>query len=216
MRAKILVFTFLSFTTAVSHADAYDHAKVVAVQDRAYTVNKEMSALVGVLPLDAFNKTIFGGASYTYAWKPQYSWELLNISAATNIATSLKTDLQEKFKVQPDESKPQGILDYPTSMVTTQFNYSPLYGKYLLFNEKVVHNELNFGITGGVINYKTQGAVPIVGVGMMSRYFYSPESSFKFDARLYYQFTNRQSSNLVLYFTLGYSVHFDVKKGGAN
>ena len=211
MRAKFLFHSALIFFTSHLYADAYDHAQVVAVQDRAYMVKKEISVHAGMLPLDAFNKSFIAGASYTYAWKPQWSWEILNVNIAKNQDTSLKKDLQTNFNVQP-----KGILDYATSMVTTQLNYSPLYGKYLLFNEKVVHNELSFGLTAGAIQYKTEGSVPVIGAGIMSRYYKSEGSSFKLDARLLYQMTNKQSSDLVLYFTIGYSVHLDSAKGGSN
>lgn len=211
MRMIFLLLSILISFSASLHADAYDHAQVVAVQDRAYMVRKEISVHAGVLPLDAFNKSFIAGASYTYGWKPQWSWEVLNVSAALNQETTLKKDLQSNFNVQP-----KGILDYATSIVSTQINYSPLYGKYLLFNDKVVHNELSFGLTAGAVQYKTEGSVPILGAGIMSRYYRSEGSSIKFDARLLYQMSNKQSSDLVLYFTLGYSIHLDASKGGSN
>lgn len=192
-------------------ADAYDLPPVVAVQDRAYSVHKEITPHFGILPLDAFNKAMIFGASYTYGLSPQWSWEVLNASYATNISTNLKDQLINNFHVQP-----QGVLDQANSMYTTQILYSPLYGKYLLFNNKVVPNELNLSLSGGVIDYKYAGVVPTFGPGLVQRFYISQDSSIKFDARVLYQVTDTQSSNIILYLTIGYSIHLDSTKGGGS
>lgn len=87
-----------------------------------------------------------------------------------------------------------------------------MYGKHLMFNDKVVHNELSLGITGGVIHYKVEGAVPVFGPSVGSRYYIDENSSIKFDARLLYQVGGNQSSDYALYFAIGYSIHLDSTK----
>ena len=206
---QIFIYILISFIGGNVFADAYDIPKVVAVQDRAYSVKKDYTVSAGLLPLDAFNKSILAGVSYTYSWKPQWSWEVVNANYALNVDTSLKGELAKKFNAQP-----KGILDYPTGTFTSELLYSPMYGKFLFFNEKVVHTEISLGATGGVITYKNEGAVPVIGVGVLSRFFYSKDSSIKVDTRLLYQASDSQSSNFVLYFTVGYAIHMDMNKSG--
>ncbi len=203
-----ILLLLLNFHILSAAEDAYDLPKVVAVQDRAYSVRKEITPHLGVLPLDAFNKSLLAGVSFTYSWNPAWSWEVINASAAMNQVTDLRNQLVNNFKVEP-----KGVLDYPTGMYTSQILYSPMYGKYLMFNDKVVHNELSLGLTGGVITYKVEGAVPVVGPGIVSRYYINEDSSIKVDARLLYQVDSNQSSSYALYFTIGYSIHLDSSKG---
>jgi outer membrane beta-barrel protein len=191
-----------------AYGDAYDLPKVVAVQDRAYIVHKEVSVNFGGLPLDAFNKSIIGGISYTYGLNSKWNWEVFNVAGAMNVETQLKSDLLNNFNAEP-----KGVLDHPQAIYTSELLYSPMYGKFLMFNNRVVHNEISLGITGGALDYKEAGMVGIVGPGLTSRFFVSQDSSIKFDARLLYQFTQSQSSNVVLYLTIGYSFHLDTKAG---
>ncbi len=199
----IVVFTILFFIPEKLFADAYDVPKVVAIEGRKFTVAHDLAFSAGYLPLDAFNKSLIFNSSYTYFYKSFAGWEVANVSVAFNQNTGLKNNLIDNFNAQP-----QGILDYYRWIASTNYVYTPIYSKNLIFNNRVVSSETSLLLGGGMVGFISGDTAPMFGGGMINRYFFSHSSSLKLDARLYYQTAPGKSSNVILSLGIGYSINF--------
>lgn len=183
--------------------DFYQAPPTVAVENRRFTPTHDISLQLGVLPLDAFYKGYLLGVTYTYGWRDYLRWEAVNASYVSSQDTGLKRDLIDNFQVQP-----KGILDSVKSILSSNLIYTPVYSKNLWFNSSVVYGEFSFVGGAGGVQYTSGQFAPMIGGGLILRYFVSQESSYKFDGRLYYQFAKDQSSDLILMISLAYSYDF--------
>ena len=186
--------------------DIYAIPKVVAVQNRTYPfVLNGLSFQLGYAPLDAFNKSLLAGASYTYSLSEFTSWEVLNFLNCFNVETDLKSQLQA-LNLQALGAK-ISFLDYANWILTTGFIYTPLYNKSLLFNRSIVHSEFSFVIDAGTIKFQFAGNRPAFGGGLIMRFFLSPTSSLKFDFRNHLYFNDDGMGN-ILGLVVGYHWQF--------
>lgn len=205
MSLRVLILKAISvfiFVSSTSHAkvDPFDLPQVVAVENKKFNPLKDVTAFAGVLPLDAFYKSVILGVSYTQAYNSFLSWEVINAGYAFNQDTNLKNDLVDNFKV-----KPQGILDSAQYMLTSHLVYTPIYSKNLLFNQDVIYGEWSLVAGGGALGYESGDIAALVGGGLIARFFKSERTSYKFDGRLYYQTAQNKSSDLILLLSLGMS-----------
>ncbi|MEO0336461.1 MAG: hypothetical protein AAF202_08705, partial [Pseudomonadota bacterium] len=72
----------------------YDLPKVVAIQDRPYYNDNDITLQLGWLPSDAFNKGFSGGLTYTYYFKDYLAWEVVNANYVINQETSLNNEFE--------------------------------------------------------------------------------------------------------------------------
>lgn len=200
---KFLVYFIFLCIGQGALADAYDIPKAVALENRKYTIVHDLTFAAGYLPIDSFNKSFTLNTSYLYNFKTYAGWEVINASLCSNQDTGLKSNLLNNFGALPT-----GFLDYYTSIVTTNFVYSPIYAKNLFFNEKVVNSETSFVGGGGMVGFNSGATAPLFGVGMINRYFLSDSTSLKLDARVYYHTASGKSSNMILMLSVGYSFNF--------
>lgn len=158
--------------------DIFAIPKTYAVQNRKYTLNNQLTAHFGYMPMDSFTKGVVFGASYTKYFSDFTGWEVLNANYVMDITTGLKDDLLKNFQADP------GLIpDFPEWYVTTNLVYTPVYTKNLFFNSDVVWGDLSFVGGGGVASYQRDGVKPLVDIGLMLRFFYSEKSSIKLDIR---------------------------------
>ena len=126
-----------SFSPNAIAQDVYELPKLVAIQNRKYSVNSDFTLQAGYLPIDAFNKGVVAGASFTYYFNDYIGWEILNANKIFNVKTPLKSQLENDFDVDVQGfDKP--YLDFLNWSVTTNFIYTPLYSKHLLFNNSLL------------------------------------------------------------------------------
>ncbi len=205
--AFALLFTFFGLATRAADDaqvnDIYTVPKLVAIQNRNYNVNQNLSVLLGYLPSDAFTKGITAGAAYTYYFSDFTAWEVLNAQYVFNQDTKLKQSLESDFGAQPDSDR---ILDFPQYYGTTNLVYTPLYNKNLLFNKSVVHGENSFVIGGGAAKFKQAGYLPIVGGGLIFKYFISENSSIKLDFRGWVYNDDERGINSIIDLKVGYDL----------
>ncbi|PIU01322.1 MAG: hypothetical protein COT74_02130 [Bdellovibrionales bacterium CG10_big_fil_rev_8_21_14_0_10_45_34] len=166
-----------------ANSDVYDLPKLVAVQNRAYLPADHLTVQAGYLPIDAFNKAVITGLSYTYQFSEFTAWEIINANYAFNVETDLKGDLRSIVPNLEVLGERNSFLDYINWYATTNFIYTPLYNKSLLFNKGVVHSETSFLVGAGVGQFQFGGMRPLVSLGLISRYFLSESTSLKFDVR---------------------------------
>ena len=159
---RTILFAFLIFAElslaaeTVTPAAAYDLPKVVAVQNRAFKMDKDLSFQAGYLPSDAFNNGYVLGASYTHFFNDYFGWEILNANAVVNDSTNLKGDLLNCCGVDVENNGFGGALDYMDAYALTSVVYTSLYTKSLLFTKSVVRGEVSFvGGAGWALFNKT-------------------------------------------------------------
>lgn len=159
----------------------YDLAKVVAVQNRPYYVDHDLSFALGWLPSDAFNKGYTAGLSYTYSFNSYVQWEVFKADYVVNSPTNVKDEFLNLGVTATDEFT--AALDYPVAMVTTNFVYTPFYNKSLLFNDTVIHGNTSLLAGVGAAKYNETGTRLIVDFGLMIRFFTDSGNSWKVEFR---------------------------------
>jgi len=119
----------------------YNLPKVVAVQNRPYYLNKDLTLQLGTLPSDAFNKGFTAGLSYTHFFSDYFAWEVINTNYNFNVKTDLRGDVEKLGPVVVKNNGFEGLLDYIVAYATTNLVYTPLYTKSLLFNKTVIQKQ---------------------------------------------------------------------------
>ncbi|MBK8202686.1 MAG: hypothetical protein IPK68_10355 [Bdellovibrionales bacterium] len=120
---------WMNSASAAPPAVFYDLPKVVAVQNRTYFLNHDLTAQLGWLPSDAFNKGYTIGLSYTTFFSDYLGWEVVNANYSFNSETNLKKDLLNNFGAAVENVGFDGVLDFVTYYFTTNIVYTPLYTK---------------------------------------------------------------------------------------
>lgn len=190
---------------AAPPASYYDLPEVVAVQDRPYYLNHDLTFQAGALPSDAFNKGYTVGTSYTYFFSDYLAWEVINLNYNFNAETGLKDDIEGMGSVVQNKGF-DGALDYITYFATTNVVYTPLYNKSLLFNRSVINGETSFVFGGGAAHFKENGLKGLISGGILLRFFNSPRTSFKFDLRNNLYFEDSLGAVNAWSIMIGYSV----------
>ena len=162
---------------------------VTAVQDRLYRMSHELTLGVGMLPLDAFYKGVFGQVSYTYHFSDSFAWQVGRGTYSYNLNTGLRSQLERDFGVQPT------AFDEVNWMVGSDLIWSPMYGKMAILNEAIQHFEfyligglsvlklsLAQGNTGGSPAFQALGSFrPALNLGFGLRLFTNRAISFRLD-----------------------------------
>lgn len=212
MRSLYIVFLLLGSTAgAAPDSSVYDLPKVVAVQNRAYQVNSELSGQIGYLPSDAFNKGYTLGASYTTFFSDFLGWEVVNANYVINSPTNLKKDLNDCCAVQVENVGFGGVLDYIQYYATSNLVYTPLYTKSLLFNKDIVRGEISFVGGGGVAKFAETGTKALVSIGLYVRFFTQEDRSWKFDFRNNVYFESHLGAVNSMSLMVQYSFHLGKK-----
>lgn len=182
----------------------YDLPKVVAVQNRPYYSNKDLTFQVGWLPSDAFNKGYSAGVSFTAYFLDYLGWEIINANYVANSETSLKGEF-EKLNINVQNQGFNGALDYMTYYAITSLVYTPFYNKSLLFNDKVVHGNTSIVLGGGVAGFNETGSRPMVSAGLVLKFYTENNRAWKFDFRNNIYFEETLGPIYALSIGVGYS-----------
>lgn len=180
LKLFLIAGLFCQIGNAQEQNDIYTVPKLVAVQNRSYNVNQNLSILLGYLPDDSFTKGYTAGLAYTYYFSDFTAWEIFNANYVFKKDTGLKQDLIDNYGAMPESDR---LLDFPIWYATTGFVYTPLYNKNLLFNKSVVYGENSFVIGAGALNLKLAGMLPTVGGGIIFKFFIGQSTSLKLDIR---------------------------------
>ena len=176
----LLTLTLASASSAFAD-DEFDEEQVAtyAVQSRLFRLGGELNVAAGFLPINAFNKGLTVGGSFTYHFSNAWAWEIINGSYVyKQLDTGLKTELLENFDVQPTKIAAINLL------LSSSLVVKPFYGKLAVFNRRVIHAEVSipFGLTLGRYT-NPQSYLPGPNVGVIVRVFMSPHSSLRIDVR---------------------------------
>lgn len=187
---KLITLGFILLRLNTAHADIYDVPPAQTVMKKKYSLGHEVALQLGYLPVGALSKYLAFGLSYALPFNDNHGWEVVNAMATSEIKTSLKTQLTAPF---PDgygvDASQVGTMTY---LVTTNYLFSPLYTKSLLFNSSMVYHQLSLLGGGGLAGFST-GSVPVIDLGLMETFFLSAQSSIKFDFRYLNFFANNET-----------------------
>lgn len=184
----------------------YDLPKVVAVQNRTYYLNHDLTVQGGWLPSDAFNKGYTVGLSYTTYFSDYLGWEVVNANYSFNSETNLKKDLLNNFGAAVENVGFGGVLDFITYFVTTNIVYTPLYTKSLLFNKHITRGEVSFVCGAGGANFDSSGVRLLISAGLFLRFFTKEDRSWKFDFRNNIYFEDSLGAVNSISLMVGYSM----------
>ncbi len=166
----------------------------VAVQNRLHQASHEVTAQIGLLPLDAFTKGLTLGGSYTLHLSDQIGWEVINGFYSLKMNTGLRAQLMN-FDLAPT---PFEVVDY---MLTTNLLFSPIYWKGAWLNDSLVYGEI-FGVIGGGFAQFTRSSRIAADAGLGVRVYFDQTFSLRFDIR-YMGFISTT-------FSQGFSVHSEL------
>lgn len=155
-------------------------APTYAIQNRQYRLGHELSAMIGILPLNAFTKGLTVGGGYAYHFNELWAWEVAQVHYAIGLDTDLKRELIQNFQVQPTQVESIQLVGSSNLVI------KPAYGKLAWFKSAVAHVELYF-IVGPVFTRYQNPAVfrggANAGVGL--RFHMARHWSLRFDVRDY-------------------------------
>ena len=189
--------------TAFAKDDASPYSAVV-IQNRKHDPTHEFTLGVGMLPLDAFRKSVTASGAYTLHFTPHVAWEVAQFYYSFHYDTSLNAEL-EAFDLQPT---PFEVLDF---FLMSNFLYKPLYYKGSWNNRRLVYGEIYLAAGGGY-GWFTRSAKPGVDLGIGFRLYAGRILSFKFDVRYNLFFNEKLFENFQteeeLHLGLGTSLAF--------
>jgi outer membrane beta-barrel protein len=147
----------------------------MAVQNRLFTQTGEISAFVGLLPMDAFTKGLTLSGAYTHHFSDLWAWEAVHYFYSFHIGTGLRDDLKA-FDLGPT---PFEVVD---QMLTSNAVFTPIYWKGAVGNRSLIHGEF-FLLLGAGYAWFTHSNRPAIDLGLGIRVYASRLFSFRVDVR---------------------------------
>ena len=174
-KTSLLFAVLLPVMAAAQTSELENPGSVSAIQDRAYRMAAEFDLAVGVLPLDAFTKQVYGQVSFVYHFTDYFAWQVGRGAYGYNWSTGLKNELEKQYAVLPT------TIDAVQFFVGSDLMFTPFFGKIAILNRAVVFYEayLLLGVT--VFKY-TNAFRPAANIGGGIRVFQSKYVSFRLEA----------------------------------
>lgn len=197
-----LTLTLLGAATATA-GDALDEEQVAtyAVQSRLFRLGGELNAAAGILPMNAFQKGLTVGGSFTYHFSNAWAWEVINGAwVGKQLDTGLKTELLENFQVQPTDIAAIDLL------LSSSFVFKPFYGKLAFYNRRLVHLELSVVLGATYARYTNpQTWLPGPNAGVIFRFYLGPHTSVRLDVRDHVLFNGLSDYHNEVHLSLGFA-----------
>lgn len=164
----------LAAPSAAGAQDTRGYASM-AVQNRIHGGPNEITIYGGILPLDAFEKGVSLGASYTLHFDELIAWEVIHFVHSFQFSTELNDQLQDlELSATPFEV----VNDY----ALTNLVIKPIYWKGAALNEGLVYGEFLF-LLGGGYSWFTRSNRFVLDLGFATRIWATEWLSFRLDAR---------------------------------
>jgi outer membrane beta-barrel protein len=181
--------------------DELDEEQVATytVQTRLFRLGGELNVAAGILPINAFNKGLTVGGSFTYHFSNAWAWEVINGAYVyKQLDTGLKTELLENFNVQPTDIKAIDLL------MSSSFVFKPFYGKLAFYNRRLIHLEIEVPVGITLARYSSVTYLPGPNAGLIIRVYMSPHISLRVDVRDHLLFNGWNTRN-ELHVSLGFA-----------
>lgn len=156
----------------------------------------EFAATGGFMPYDDVNNQYFVGGKLAWHLTDSMGWEILDAQKASASVTSWAKNLVNDKNITDMQT---AQLDYS---LTTNFIFSPFYGKIRVFGSSMVFFDLYAAIGGGFAGTKTiklskgnpdttlrSGLDPVVDFGIGFKFFLNRTMGLVLDLRDYVAFT---------------------------
>lgn len=174
MVAALLLGALFSLPAAAQLEELENPGKVAAVQPRPYRMHHELSLAVGLLPLDAFYKNVYGQVQYAYHFTDEFAWQVGRGAYGYNIDTGLRRELETTYGVLPT------TIDQIQYFVGSDLMWTPFFGKFALLNKALLYFDAHLIL--GVTVFKFTNAFRAgINVGGGVRLFQSKYVSFRLD-----------------------------------
>ncbi|MBK7860956.1 MAG: outer membrane beta-barrel domain-containing protein [Archangiaceae bacterium] len=175
MRRPVLTLALLATAAASAQTSELENpGAVAAIQDRAYRMSTEFDIAVGVLPLDAFTKQIYGQVAFVYHFTDLFAWQVGRGAYGYNWSTGLKGELEKTYGVLPT------TIDVVQFFVGSDLMFTPFYGKTAILNKAVIYAEAYLLLGATVFKY-TNAFRPAVNVGGGVRVFQNKYVSYRLE-----------------------------------
>lgn len=195
-----LIVILLISSLGFAQTTTAEKPAIVAIQNRPYVLNSELSVSLGYLPLDHFNTYFSAGMAYTKYFNDYIGWEILNLQSPKNSPTGLEKYLIDNFGALPEEFD---ILKYYFS---TNFVYTPLYMKNLFMSRSVMWGDISLVGGYGISKFQDNGNVNTLNAGAIIRFQYEKQQSFKLDIRNHFYLLGALKPNMSV--SVVYSYNF--------
>ena len=178
-KAFLSTLIFLLPAAVIAQAEQLENpGTVLAVQDREYRKNHEVTLAIGALPLDAFYKGYIAQVGYTFHFTDTFAWQVGRFAYSFDVDTGLKSQLFNQWGVTPTQ--------FPEVqwMAGSDLVWTPIYGKISFLNRSVTHFEV-FLLAGATVfdltNVPGLPFRPGVNLGLGARLFITQHVSFRLD-----------------------------------
>jgi outer membrane beta-barrel protein len=174
VKKLLLLLVCSSSGAALAQSELENPGSVSAVQERTFKMAHELDLSLGMLPLDAFYKQIYGQVAYVYHFTDWLAWQVGRGAYGYNFSTGLRQQLERDFAVLPSS------FEQVQWHVGSDIMFKPFYGKAAWLNRAVLHFEVY--VLGGATLFKFDRALnPAVNVGGGVRFFINKYVSWRFD-----------------------------------
>jgi outer membrane beta-barrel protein len=174
VRSLVGVLLLFSSTAFGQLSSLENPGSVSAIQQRAYRMQHEIDISLGILPLDAFYKSLYAQASYTAHFTDAFAWQVARFGYSYNLRTGLREQLERDFGVLPTQ------FEEVQYFVGSDVMLKPLYGKMALLNRFLIHGEI-FLMAGVTVFKFTNNFRPAVNLGGGGRVFFTNHISLRLD-----------------------------------
>ncbi len=227
----VIIMTLAVLCADPALAQQQAQVKREAIQKRRYEMANELKLALAFLPVDPYQKGYAASLSYTRHLNDYWAWEIFQASGTYYLSsTELRDSLLDVWGAEFDD------FAAPRFMVTTGIELTPFYGKWALFNDAVVYNNLLFGVYAGVIfgdrkdangNFDVAKTLedfrPSIGPGIGFRFFLSEVYSVRADWRTFFSYRfgvsddpqraeREEGLNVVMLITASLSWNFGVDR----
>ena len=138
----------LGSTAALAQTSELENpGSVSAIQQRPYRMAAEIDLAAGMLPLDAFSKTLYGQVSFVYHFTDWLGWQIGRFGYDYNWASGLRQQLERDFAVNAHS------FDQIQFFIGSDLMLTPFYGKSSVANRFVIHYEAYLLVGATVFKY---------------------------------------------------------------
>ncbi|MBL8953330.1 MAG: outer membrane beta-barrel domain-containing protein [Myxococcaceae bacterium] len=159
---------------ALAQSELENPGSVSAIQERAFRMSTEFNLAIGVLPLDAFTKQVYGQVSFVYHFTDYFAWQVGRGAYGYNWSTGLKAQLEKDYGVLPT------TIDVIQFFVGSDLMFSPFYGKAAILNRAVIYYEAYLLVGVSVFKY-TNAFRPAANIGGGIRIFQNKYVSYRLE-----------------------------------
>lgn len=176
MRSVLVLLASLSPAVALAQYEELENpGTVAAVQERMFRMGHELTLGGGILPLDAFTKSVYAQVSYVAHFSDSFAWQVGRGAYMQGLQTGLREQLEREFEVLPTR------FDEVDWMVGSDLLWTPFYGKATVLNRSVLHLEAFLMLGATVLHMKSGAFRPGVNAGLGLRFFHTKVLSYRLD-----------------------------------